>query len=270
VWNPVGATITIDIAPPWWGTWAFRSVATVVLGVGVIGSYRRRMSNIRRREGEKQERVLAAALESQESERQRIARDLHDGVGQVLAAVVLNLERVQELCASYHRGPNPLEAPLQRSMFVLKRAIGDVRTISHGLGTSTLRELGLVAAIAELLDNLATDATTFEFVTAGMTRRLAGAVEICLFRAAQELIANIVHHAGASEATIQIVRNEREVRLTVEDNGRGFVVDGPRSGMGLENVRARAAALRGEVHVDSAPGHGATITVVVATTHDLS
>lgn len=270
VWNRVGATLTIVIAPPWWGTWAFRSAAAVALGVVLVGGYRRRMSNIRRVECERQERVLAAALESQEAERQRIARDLHDGVGQVLAAVVLNLERVQDLCAGYHRGPNPLEAPLQRSMDVLKGAIGEVRTISHGLGTSTLRELGLVAAISELLDNLATDATTFEFVTAGLGQRPTLPVEICLFRAAQELIANIVHHAGATEGTIQIVRNEREARLTVEDNGRGFIVAGPRGGMGLENVCARAAALHGEVHVDSAPGHGTTVTVVLPTAHDMS
>jgi signal transduction histidine kinase len=156
------------------------------------------------------------------------------------------------------------DTPLERSMQILERASREVRAISHGLGTSTLRELGLAAAIEELLEHLESEGTTrFEFATYGLEERLPEPVETGLFRVAQELITNVLRHAGADEATVQILEENREVRLTVEDNGAGFDLGAPRAGMGLGNITARVAAMGGRVHYDSMPGHGTSVTVVV-------
>jgi signal transduction histidine kinase len=97
-----------------------------------------------------------------------------------------------------------------------------------------------------------------------MEERPSELVEIGLFRVAQELIANVLRHAKASEATVQIVRESDEIRLTVEDNGIGFdLVATNGGGMGHHNIAARVATMGGQLHYDSMPGHGTTVTVVV-------
>jgi signal transduction histidine kinase len=226
-----------------------------------------RLNGIRRHEREKLESAVQGALEMQEIERQRIARDLHDGVGQMLAAAGINLARLREMI-DRHDSLEPAESerliPLDRAAGIIGRAGVDVRALSHALGTSTVRELGLVAALDELLGTIeASQGTHFEFVTTKMEERLPESVEIGLFRVTQELLTNVLHHSGATEATLQIVRQEREVRLSVEDNGRGFDLGAVRNGMGLRNVAARVAAMDGELHYDSTPGHGTTTTVVI-------
>ena len=88
-------------------------------------------------------------------------------------------------------------------------------------------------------------------------------IEIGLFRIAQELIANVLRHADATEASVQVMQEGDELRLTVEDNGIGFDMSTAQAGMGLRNIAARAAAIGGELHYESNVGQGTTVTVVV-------
>lgn len=268
VWNEKGIHVTMIIAPPWWGTLWFRA-AVALLAVGlVVTAIRQRTNRFRRHEREKREHAVQAALEMQETERQRIARDLHDGVGQMLAAARINLGRLQGLI-NRRKSEAPLDtdvqASLEQSIGILGRASDDVRSISHALGTSTLQELGLPAALGELLASMESeDRTHFEFVAVGMEDRLPESIETGLFRVAQELITNALRHAQATEATVQIVRQGDEVRLSVEDNGVGFDPSNARNGMGHRNIATRVAAMGGALHYDSTPGHGTTVTVVVS------
>jgi signal transduction histidine kinase/streptogramin lyase len=267
LWNERGLRVTVIIAPPWWGTWWFR-VAVTALAVGFAAiTLRQRTNRLRRYEREKREHAVQAALEMQEIERQRIARDLHDGVGQMLAAARVNLGRLRGMI---NRGEaekpteTELHDSLERSIDILGRASDDVRSISHALGTSTLQELGLAAALGELLASMESeDRTRIEFVAVGMEVRLPEPIETGLFRVAQELITNVLRHAEATEATVQIVREDDEVRLSVEDNGIGFDPTNARNGMGHRNIATRVAAMGGALHYDSTPGHGTTVTVVV-------
>lgn len=274
VWNMTGIAVTLIIAPPVWGTWWFRGAA-IALSLGLIAlAASIRVNRLRRHEREKRESAVQAALEMQEAERQRIARDLHDGIGQLLAAARLNLARAGEMFGRdglrgrgdrSDRGDEEIISSIERTAEALNYASDDVRTISHALGTSTLSELGLAPALSEQLVNLRADETmTFDFVTSGMERRLPEPIETGLFRIAQELIANIVRHAGACDATIQIVRQGDVVRMTVEDNGSGFdpAANGS-GGMGRRNIVARTEAMGGQVFYDSTPGHGTTVTVIV-------
>ncbi len=203
----------------------------------------------------------------QENERQRIARDLHDGVGQLLAAAHINLSRVEpdpKSETSQNSTTTEVRVALERTRTAIERAIDDVRSISHALGSSTLRELGLVSALEELISSIGSHRQTqFQFFVSGMEARLPDTVETGLFRIAQELITNIERHAHASEATLQIVRTPEELRLTVEDNGTGFDTATARGGMGRGNIDSRVRALDGQIRWDSTPGHGTTVTVVV-------
>lgn len=267
LWNDRGVTITIIISPPWWGTWQFRLIAGVLVVLSIIVIVRVRSHIIRRHAQEKANSALQAALESQEAERQRIARDLHDGIGQLLAAASINLTRLTD--ALQRIDPPPEEEitivePLERTRWIIERTADDVRTMSHALGISTLQELGLAAAMTELLDSIATSGSmSFYRAFIGIEGRLPEHVEVGLFRIAQELIANVLRHAHATEASVQLMKEADEVRLTVEDNGRGFDVTAARHGMGLRNIAARAEVIGGTVHYDSQIGRGTTITVVV-------
>ena len=110
-----------------------------------------------------------------------------------------------------------------------------------------------------------------EMACVGMEDRLAEPMEIGLFRVAQELITNVLRHANATDASVQIMRDDDEVRLTVEDNGSGFDMHASHTGMGHRNIAARAAAIGGTLHYDSTLGRGTTVTVVVdADAHALS
>jgi signal transduction histidine kinase len=267
VWNQQGITVTVIITPPWWGTWWFRITASLIaLGI-VFTALRLRINGIRRFEREKRAGAVQAALEMQETERQRIARDLHDGIGQLLAAARINLSRLGEMVSrkdSREHDAAEMQIPLDRTMGIIVRASDDVRALSHALGTSTLHELGLVTALGELLANIeAQEKTRFEFMTIDMEERLPEPLETGLFRVAQELIANVLHHSGATEATVQIVREGEEIHLTVEDNGKGFDVLTLNGGMGQRNIAARVAVMGGRLHYDSTLGHGTTVTVVV-------
>lgn len=265
-WNRSATAITIIITPPWWQTWAFRGGVTIALAVLLVAGVRGRTQSIRRHEQEKQEAVLLTALDSQETERQRIARDLHDGVGQLLAAAGANVSNARELMKLRGRetSPDGVDASLERSMATLQQASIDVRAISHALATTTLKEHGLVSALGEMLGNLDPQKRTrIEYETVGMEERLADHLETGLFRVAQELIANVLRHAEASEATLQIVRENGEVRLTVEDNGIGFDVTRRTGGMGRGNIDARVALMKGSVVYDATPGHGTTVMITV-------
>lgn len=207
--------------------------------------------------------IVQAIIDAQEFERSRIARDLHDGLGQMLAAVQMNLEHCRTAAL---RGTDvaSLEASIDHTAGVLSQTVDDMQAICHSLGSGTLREAGLIVALDELLAGIASHKQTrFEFVVSGVDDRLSEALEAGLFRIAQELITNIVRHARAAEATIQIVRTDEGIRLTVEDDGAGFDVRQQSGGMGRSNIAARATALGGHVTFDSMPGHGTTVTVMV-------
>ncbi|MCB0713876.1 MAG: tetratricopeptide repeat protein [Ignavibacteriae bacterium] len=211
----------------------------------------------------RQHDVTRAMMQTQEAERLRIAGDLHDGVGQLLAAIRLNMLRVDRAL----RGINfDQKALWERSLQLLQRASSDVRTISHSLSSSTLRELGLVAAIREIVvDMHNTGSLRFRFEPNGIDENLPEEVTLGLFRIAQELILNVVRHAKATSASVHLVQHDNMIVLMVEDNGVGFDTGKKREGMGTRNIEARVRAMKGTLHFDSQPGHGTTVTVEVAT-----
>jgi signal transduction histidine kinase/ligand-binding sensor domain-containing protein len=267
IWNDRGAVVTLIISPPWWGRWWVRALAATIALGAILLAIRMKLKTMRRHEAEKREAAVGAALEMQEKERERIARDLHDGVGQLLAAAHVNLSRI-DIDPEPGRSTIPAGADagvaLDRARVALGRAIVDVRAISHVLGNSTVGELGLVAALEEAIGGIGIDGKTrYQFLVSGMEEGLPDNIQSGLFRIAQELITNVERHAGASEATIQIVRTPEEIRLTVEDDGVGFEPSSACSGMGRGNIEARAHALGGDARWDSTPGHGTTVTVSV-------
>src|SRR5258706_16344 len=193
-------------------------------------------------------------LEVEETERRRIARDLHDGVGQLLTAVKLRLAGLN---------PNSVDYGSRRGECVaaIDEALEQVRRVSRDLRPSQLDDLGLVAALRSHLDRQAGSAGFKpNFAHARVPSRLAPQIETTCFRLAPEALTNIARHAQASEVWITLAGTEEELRLEVRDNGRGFDVSAARLGatagksMGLLSMEERATLAGGRLVIDSALG----------------
>jgi signal transduction histidine kinase len=193
-------------------------------------------------------------LQVEETERRRIARDLHDGVGQLLTAVKLRLAGLNPASADYvaRRG---------ECVAAIDEALEQVRRVSRDLRPSQLDDLGLVAALRSHLDRQAGSAGFKpNFAHERVPQRLAPEIETTCFRIAQEALTNIARHARASEVWITLAGTEEELRMEVRDNGRGFDVAAARLGatagksMGLLSMEERATLAGGRFAIESALG----------------
>jgi len=209
----------------------------------------------------------AAVLEAEETERRRIGADLHDGVGQLLTAA---RQQLSVLAQELDQAPSPARAQLlDAAQGALDESFAEVRGISHNLVPNALLRQGLGAAVREFLRAMsAGGGLRAEVEVVGLDARLPPALESTLFRVIQELSQNVVKHARASQISLQIVRDDDELRVLVEDNGVGFDPVAARGaagpgGIGLANVETRLAYLGGRAYFDAAPGRGTVVTLTV-------
>ena len=217
-------------------------------------------------------------VHSQEDERARIARELHDGIIQVLVSSKFFLETAQ-LQLDNSRGPGAasgsppakIATTLKRGLERLSEALIEVRRISHGLRPALLDDLGLVPAM-ELLVNEAGEQGPFaiQFETRGLPFALPPNQSTALFRISQESLTNARLHAEASQVRVTLTYRKRLVELSINDDGHGFDIDrvqtDQRSGIGLRNMRERMEGLGGALKIRSGPsGTCVTATLTTAT-----
>jgi signal transduction histidine kinase len=202
------------------------------------------------------QRLSARLVHAREEEQRRIARELHDEVGQALSAVKVQLavaeRRIERMGAA-----RALLADAQTSA---DSALHCVRDLSHLLHPSALDDLGLVAALESLVSDFRRrHQVAMDFVHQGPDRRLHAETERALYRIVQEGLTNIARHAEATAGTVQLVLDPATVRVIIEDNGIGFDVadverPGKRRGLGLLSIRERVTGLRGRVRIESTRG----------------
>ena len=210
-------------------------------------------------------RDLAGRLiASQEAERTRIARDLHDSVCQDVAAVTVDLSHLRK------HGADIQVPEVQDLLLALERRTAGVaetlRLLSHGLHPSVLQHIGLVAALqAHCAEVERQHGVQVKFFSDGEVEPASRLVALSLFRIAQEALQNTARHARARHATMSLARTTRELSLTVTDDGEGFDVTANRrnDGLGLVSIEERARLVQGQVTVRSERGNGTTITVRV-------
>ncbi|HEX8028144.1 MAG TPA: ATP-binding protein [Vicinamibacterales bacterium] len=211
--------------------------------------------------------LLSRLVSVQEEERRRLARNLHDHLGQQLSALRLGLTSL--------RGDGSSPEQTAKRLAGVERLVGDldrdVTYLAWDLRPVALDELGLQAALASLAHGWSehTGITT-EFLGAiDPNLRLPGGVESNIYRLVQEALNNVAKHAQATCVSILVRIADDELIIIIEDDGRGFAVDEPKSpghlsgGMGLVNMRERAALFDGRVVVESTPGKGTTVFVTV-------
>jgi two-component system sensor histidine kinase UhpB len=201
---------------------------------------------------EAERRVSAGrALAAQEDERLRIARELHDEVGQKLTAVMLQLDSLSQL-----RG----EPALREAREGVRESLEEVRFIARRLRPEALDHLGLPSALAALTNSLrdAAGLTVDRRIDASLPT-LEAEAELALYRVAQEALTNVVRHAGCAEASLALRRADDRVELEVVDAGKGFVVDVVPEGAGIRGMRERALLIGAELEVESVPGGGTVV-----------
>jgi PAS domain S-box-containing protein len=193
-------------------------------------------------------------IEAQEAERQHIARELHDEIGQVLTAVKINLQSIQRL------GPDAAwMPPLDESIGIVDEALGRVRELSIELRPSLLDDLGLSAALRWYVDRYAQRTGIRAEVTNGFEEqgRLPRELETACFRIAQEALTNVVRHARAKSVSVQLEHVRDKLVLTISDDGIGFDIEGlfnnasTVAALGLRGMEERALAVGGKLELES-------------------
>lgn len=190
-------------------------------------------------------------MTSQELERKKLSRDLHDEVGQILTALRVQLGQVEPSAGS--------AANLTQASEMVDRSLRTVRELARVLRPAMLDDLGLAPALNWLGRDFSKNTDLdVDVKIKGEFTDLDEATRTCIFRIVQEALTNCIKHSGSSSARVVLRESSEEVVVTVQDDGRGFT-NGPGRGIGLLGMRERVEELEGEFTVTSSPGGGALI-----------
>jgi two-component system NarL family sensor kinase len=219
---------------------------------------------IRELEKDKQLIAVDSMLKGQEEERSRLAKDLHDGLGGLLSGVKFSLSNMKDNLIITADNMTVFE----RSLDMLDTSIKELRRVAHNMMPEILTKFGLDEAVKEYCNTVnATKLLAVKYQSLGMipmgAGRLDNSTEIIVYRIVQELLNNILKHAAASEAFIQLVRENNRLNIVVEDNGKGFDIAllENNNGVGWANIRSRVEYLKGQLDIHSESGKGTLVNI---------
>lgn len=210
---------------------------------------------------ESNQRSLEAVFEATENERRRISKDLHDGVGQQLSGIKMAWSKLSEELVD--------SSPENHKKFkdlcsLLDLSAEELRTISHQMMPRVLTEMGLVDAMRDMLDkSFRFGAIQYSFEHYNLHDRLPQRLEIALFRIAQELVNNILKHAGASKVNVQLFKNSQQIILIIEDDGIGMSLTSGSDGHGFVNIKSRLDVVNGTFNFEPSFEKGSVATIRV-------
>ena len=249
---------------------AFASVITAIALPGLIPQVHSMvtsasLSEDRRRQLEKAneelQQISAQVISAQDEERRRIARELHDGIGQYLMAIKMACEVTLDRCQGDER-----VGALAGSLKLIDQCTAEVRTMSHLLHPPLLEEVGLASAVPWYVEGFAErSGIKVDVQMPANLGRLPQSVELVLFRVLQESLTNILRHAQSTRAKIRLRVDDHSATLSIEDDGKGFAqVNGQpyKTGVGIAGMRERVRELGGEFRISSSPA-GTTVEAIV-------
>ncbi len=204
------------------------------------------------------------AIQAQEEERSRLAREIHDGPAQILANVALQLEYISKLAI---RDPGRARDEIDTIQKDLRLAVGEVRRFMYDLRPPALAQQGVGPAVESHCQRLAHRFGMEIFIDWQSTAMLPPSHDTAVFRVIQEALQNVVKHAQATQARVRAVDQEGYLEVTISDNGKGFEPEMVRSldpkHFGLAGMRARAQQIGASLDVSSLPGRGTSVTLRV-------
>jgi signal transduction histidine kinase len=212
---------------------------------------------------------LREITRAQEEERKYIARELHDDMAQILGSLS---RRLDNFLRKQHNFGSAEATALQEIQALLNQGLQSMNSFIQNMRPSLLDDLGLIPALRSMTNNLErSEGIITNFTLLGEERRFSNEIELPLFRIVQEALNNVRKHSQATEVSVLAEFNSNGIRLNVRDNGRGFKLQDsmdnlPRSGkLGLMSMQERVWLLGGMIEIDSKPGIGTNIDVVVPT-----
>jgi signal transduction histidine kinase len=235
----------------------------IIFGVILIREifYSLKRAEIDRTRTEK--RVLNAIINTEENERRRFAKDLHDGLGPLLSTVKMSLSSLGERI----KDQSGTEI-LSNANYLVNESLNTIKDISNNLSPHVLSNFGLASAIGAFTTKInQTKAIEVEFKSNMENQRLENDKEVVIYRAVCELINNAIRHSGASRIEIELNKHEKFVTLQFYDNGRGFELSTlsreDNKGMGLSNIETRIKTVEGVFVLESTPGKGTSALIKV-------
>ncbi|MFY0631037.1 MAG: hypothetical protein JXR05_11695 [Flavobacteriaceae bacterium] len=206
---------------------------------------------------------INAMVEGQEKERKRVAEDLHDNLGSVIATLKLHFENLR---INREKKKIDQEVLFDKTEDLIDEAYLKVRSIAHAKNAGVIANQGLLVAVQVMAEKISSAKTLqIEVIDFGLEKRLDNSLELSLFRIIQELVTNIIKHAEADKATINISQYEGNINIILEDDGKGMDVSqiDSQKGMGLDSIQTRVEHLKGNFAIDSTPTKGTTVIINV-------
>ncbi|MEO8405120.1 MAG: sensor histidine kinase [Chitinophagaceae bacterium] len=241
------------------------SLAILLALLGISAWLRYRLKQKSRLQSEiihQQEIATHAVIKAEENERQRIARDLHDGVGQMMSAAKMNLSAFE---SDIQFSNKEEQASFEKIIGLVDESCKEIRSVSHNMMPNALLKNNLAAAIMDFTDKIEKKSLQIHLYTDGLDERLDATTEIVFYRIIQECVNNVIKHAQATTLDISIIKDKEGISATIEDNGKGFDISAKENaeGIGLKNIVTRVEYLKGTIEFDSSPGRGTLIAINV-------
>jgi signal transduction histidine kinase len=235
----------------------------IIVGVTLIRDI---FTSLKRAEIDRQrseKKVLTAIINTEENERKRFAKDLHDGLAPLLSTVKMSLSALTNKIIG-----SPGTEILENTNHLVNEAINTIKDISNNLSPHVLENFGIESALGTFISKInQTKVIEIIFKSNLNDERIESDKEVVLYRAACELINNSVKHSGASKIEIDLNRHERFIILQLSDNGRGFdqgdLKRNDNKGMGLSNIETRVKSVEGAFVIESAIGKGTTALIKI-------
>jgi signal transduction histidine kinase/DNA-binding NarL/FixJ family response regulator/ligand-binding sensor domain-containing protein len=247
-WNTVPALLYISVAPPFYNKIWFRVSVFVSFFTIIILLSRRKLAMLRK-EKEQQENFTRKLIETQEAERAKVARELHDSLGQ-------NLLVLKNLLGLYKKKTKSNDEDIDSISDIISQSIDEVRTISSALHPHQLTRFGLNSALITMIEKVSSSSNIkIEFQKPEEKIYLGPKTSITLYRIIQEGLNNIIKHSRATEAIVSIKLIDKNLEVIVADNGKGFN-ENPETGSGIFNMKERISLIGGSMEIKSVLNEG--------------
>jgi signal transduction histidine kinase len=216
------------------------------------------LSRVRKQAEEARSSVSYRVIEAEEQQRQRISKELHEGIGQRLTLLVIEIEELRAELQTTIDVPSRIDAALKNSLEILT----DVKALAHELYSPRLEYLGIAVVMRSFCRDFAEQKRVeIDFRSDGLPSSLQPNITLCLFRILQEALHNAVQHSGVRQVHVQLSGTSEEIQLRVSDCGVGFNLETTKTsrGLGLNHMQERLKLVKGSLSIDSQPTRGTTI-----------
>lgn len=260
-WNNKELAILINISPPFWKTWWFYIMCTVLLGSLTLFVIKNRVAQFKKRQQEQLRLIVA----TQEREKKNISAELHDDLGVRLSALKYFITALKK-----HLQPNDLAGvdTYNKTIGIIDESVEDVRYLLINLSPKTLNDYGYLVAVEDLVNKLSKmHVINISLKQKGIENRMQADVEAGLYRITQELINNTLKHAHASSIGLSIEKINNNIFLQYADDGKGFDPSLNGKGYGMENIHTRVALLNGKIEWEAGIGKATKVTITIPYNH---